>query len=120
MRTLFTVALLVELPFGLGLTLTPMLLVDLLGIPVRIVGAPLLRAFGTALLGFCVLLWIGRQSPSAETRWAVLASLETYWVTSSVVFLGGQLTGFMNALGWGIVGLQVGLAVAFGYYLVIT
>ena len=120
MRRLFTVALLAELPFGLGLTLPPMRLVDLLGMPVSAAAAPLLRAFGTALLGLAVLLWIGRQSDSAETHWAVLASLETYWVTSSLVFLLGQLSGFMNAMGWGVVGLQVSLAIAFGYYLLTT
>ena len=119
MRVLFTVALLAELPFGLGLAITPMVLVDLLGMPVS-AAAPLLRAFGTALLGFAVLLWIGRQSDSAETRWVVLASLETYWVTSSLVFLVGQLSGFMNAMGWGVVGLQIGFAAAFGYALVNT
>ncbi|MFB6271420.1 MAG: hypothetical protein ABEL51_00855 [Salinibacter sp.] len=120
MRPLFTVALLAELPFGLGLALTPTLLVNLLGMPVSTAGTPLLRAFGTALLGFSVLLWIGRQSDSAETHWAVLASLETYLIPSSLVFLVGQLSGFMNAMGWGVVGLQVGLAVAFGYALAAT
>jgi len=114
MRPLFTVALCAELPFGLGLA--PTRPVNLLGMPVRPAPMPVLRAFGTALLGFSVLLWIGRQSDSAETHWAVLASLETYWIASSLVLLVGQLSGFMNAMGWGVVGLQVGLAIAFGYH----
>lgn len=80
-------------------------------------GVTFARWFGSALLGFAVLLWFGRRSENAETRRAVLASMFTYWVVSTLFALLGQLAGVMNAMGWQVVLSHLILAVAFGVFL---
>ena len=117
MKNLFTIALVVELLFGLGFIAIPGTLVGTFGVTLSDFGITLARLFGSAILGFAVLLWFGRQSSSPETHKAVLASMFTYWVISTIFALMGQLAGLMNVMGWGTVGLHFVLAIAFGYYL---
>lgn len=117
MRTLFTVACAVELLFGIGFMTAPTVLVSLFGATLGDFGGLLGRMLGTALVGFAVLLWIGRQSSSRETRWAVLVSVSTYWVLSAFFLLLGQLSGVMNVMGWGAFGIHLVLATAAGFCL---
>jgi len=117
MKTLFTITLVVELLFGIGFIAIPSNLANTFDVTLGEFGITLGRLFGSALLGFAVLLWFGRQSSYPETHKAVLTSMFTYWVISTVLYLVAQLSGLMNAMGWTAVGLHLVLAIAFGYYL---
>ena len=73
------------------------------------------RMFGSALLGFVVLLWYGRSSDNQQLHRAVLTSMFTYWVVSSILLLLAQLAGLFNAMGWGVVILHLVFTIAYGY-----
>ena len=80
-------------------------------------GITLSRLFGSALFGFSVLLWFGRQSTQPDTHKATLACMFSYFLLSTVFYLIAQLSGLMNVMGWSAVGLHLILLIAFGYFL---
>lgn len=116
MKTLFTITLIVELIFALGFIAAPGLMFNTFGVTPSPFATSLIRVFGSALLGFVVLLWYGRSSSSADLQKAILRSLFTYWLLSSVFMLMAQLAGLFNAMGWGAVVLHVGFLIAYGIY----
>ena len=77
MKTLFTITLIVELIFALGFIAAPGLMFNTFGVTPSPFATSLIRVFGSALLGFVVLLWYGRSSSSADLQKAILRSLFT-------------------------------------------
>jgi hypothetical protein len=117
MKTLFTITLVVELIFGIGFMAVPETLANTFDVTLSDFGITLSRLFGSALLGFAVLLWFGRQSTQPDTHKAALACMFSYFLLSTVFYLIAQLSGLMNAMGWSAVGLHLILSIAFGYFL---
>ena len=115
MKTLFTITLVIELIFALGFLAVPGMMFNTFGVTPDAFAISLIRTFGSALLGFVVLLWYGRSSDNHELQRAVLASMFAYWLVSSVVMLLAQLAGLFNVMGWGVVVLHIGFAIAYGY-----
>lgn len=118
MNTLFLVALSVETLAGMGFLLMPGPLLGALHMPPDAAVTIFVRLFGSALIGFVILLWFARRSDNLEFRKATAYSLVAYYVASSIVFVIALATGLMNALGWSLVGIHLPLAIWFGYYLV--
>ena len=117
MRTLFTVTLIVELLFGIGMIAMPGTLFDLFGVELTDFSTALARVFGSALLGFVVLLWYGRASDQPDTHKTVLRSMFTYWLLSTIFLLIAQLGGLMNTMGWGNVILHAGFLIAYAVFI---
>ena len=117
MTTLFTVTLIVELLFAIGFIVAPGPLFSTFGVTTDAFSSALIRMFGSALLGFVVLLWHGRSSTSAEVHRTVLWSMFTYWLISSILMVVAQLGGVFNSMGWATVGLHVGFLVAYALFL---
>ncbi len=117
MKTLFTITLVIELVFALGFIAAPGAMFGTFGVTPDSFASSLIRTFGSALLGFVVLLWFGRSSSNAELHRAVLASLFAYWLVSSVLMIIAQLAGLFNVMGWAIVVLHVGFTVAYGFFI---
>jgi hypothetical protein len=115
MKTLFTITLVVELIFALGFLAVPGMMFATFGVTPDAFATSLIRTFGSALLGFVVLLWYGRSSDNHGLHRAVLVSMFTYWLISSIVMLLAQLAGLFNAMGWGVVILHIGFTIAYGY-----
>lgn len=115
MKTLFTITIVVELIFALGFLIIPGVMFNTFGATPDAFATSLIRIFGSALLGFVVLLWYGRASESQEFHKAVLVSMFTYWLLSSIFMLMAQLSGLFNGMGWGAVFLHIGFAIAYGY-----
>jgi hypothetical protein len=118
MNTMFLVALIAETIFGIGFTLVPGAMLAPFGVSLDQNAIPIARLFGSALLSFPVLLWLGRKSEAPEFRRGVLSSMVTYYLVSTVVLLITQLTGLMNAVGWSVIGLHLVLLAWFGYFFV--
>jgi hypothetical protein len=117
MDTLFLVTFIVTALFGLVLTIIPGALLGVLGVSVNNVGATLARLFGSALLGFPILLWLGRISHNKILKKGLVYSLFVYYLTSLVVLTFAMLNRQMNGLGWSVVALHAVLAAWFGYFL---
>jgi hypothetical protein len=117
MITLFTVTLVVELIFALGFILAPGMLFGTFGVTPSPFASSLARLFGSALLGFVVLLWQGRSSANPELHRAVLFTMFTYWLVSSVLLVWAQLSGLFNIMGWGTVAMHIGFLIAYGVFI---
>jgi hypothetical protein len=117
MDTLFLVALIVEAIFGIGFLIAPAAMLGPFGMTLDASAATFARLFGSALLSFPVLLWLARKSSQAEFKKGVVKSLFVYYLISTVLLIIGVISGLMNALGWGVVGIHLVLLVWFGYFL---
>ena len=117
MKTLFTITLVVELLAAIGYIAAPRSLFATLGVTLNEFGISLARLFGSALLAFVVMLWYGRSTESTDAHRAVLATMFTYWLVSSIFFLIIQLSGLVNVMGWGTVILHLIFLVAYGIFL---
>ena len=117
MKTLFSITLIVELLFGVGFIAMPATLTGTFGVTLSDFGVALARFFGSALLGFVVLLWYGRSTEESGTHRAVVATMFTYFAISTIFMILAQTSGLMNVMGWATVGLHLILAIAFGWFL---
>jgi len=117
MNTLFTISLVIEFLFGMGFILMPSTLVGLFGENLTGFGIIIARLFGSALLGLVVLMGFGRSSSQPDTKRAVLASMFTYYVISSIFAVMAQFSGSVSPLGWGTLLLRLFLMIAFGIFL---
>ena len=118
MNTLFLVAMIVEAIFALGFIFIPGVMMGQMGITLDPVATTITRQFGSALLGFAVLLWFVRKSDKPEFRQAAITSLFIYFLVSGIVLVIAQFTVQMVPMIWGIVGLHLIFAIWFGYFLV--
>ena len=117
MKTLFTIALIIELLYGVGFIAMPGTILGIFGVSLIDFGTSLTRLFGSALLGFVVLLWFGRKSAHPETHRVVLATMFIYMLLSTVILLFSQLAGHMNVMGWMPVVMHFIFMIAFGIFL---
>ncbi len=117
MKTLFTIALIVELLYGVGFIAIPGTVLGVFGVSLVDFGTSLTRLFGSALLGFVVLLWFGIKSANPDTHRVVQSSMFTYLLISTVILLVAQLAGHMNVMGWVPVAMHFTFMIAFGLFL---
>jgi fluoride ion exporter CrcB/FEX len=111
MNALLVVTLISGALFGAGFLLVPDQLLAPFGSTFTPAATANARLFGSALIGFAVVIGFARKSGSAEFRLGVACGLTAYYATSTVVLALAQLSGLMNALGWSIVGMHAVLFV---------
>ena len=116
MQTLFTVSLIVELIFALGFIAAPSTLLGTFGVTPDPFGIALSRLFGSALLGFCTLLWYARSSRSADLHKYTIRSLFIYNLGATVFLSLAQTAGIMSTMGWGAAIMHLGFTLWFGVY----
>jgi hypothetical protein len=102
--------------FGLGLLIVPAAFMSTYGITLDPAGAFMTRILGSALIGFALLFWWGRNDGDSAMMNGVLRASVVYNVIDLPVVLHAVLTGMMNAMGWVPVILHVVLAAGFGYF----
>jgi len=117
MKTLFIITLIIELLYGVGFIAIPGTILGIFGVTLIDFGTSLTRLFGSALLGFVVLLWFGIKAAHPETHRAVLATMFPYLLLSTVILLLAQLAGHMNVMGWMPVVMHFIFMIAFGLFL---
>ena len=118
MNTLFLVALIVEGILGIGFLFLPATIMGLAGVTLDPIATFLGKMFGTAILTFSFILWFARKSDNQYFRKGMVFSMVAYNAIILIVLVSIQLSGIVNAMQWGTVGLHLILLVWFGYYLV--
>jgi hypothetical protein len=116
-KTLMVIKAVVCLGFGPLLLLIPDPLLTILGSSFGPGAAITAREYGAALLGNALLTWFARNAEESVARWAIVLDLCVYDAIAFVAILLIQISGGMNLLGWGIVGIYLFFAVGFGYFL---
>jgi hypothetical protein len=107
------VAFLLEVTFGAAFVVAPAFTMAPFGVVLDGMAAGVFRLFGTALLGFAVLLGCTLRTTNREVKGVAVRTLAAYYALSSLAVLWLQLAGHFNALGWGMVATHVVLAAWF-------
>jgi hypothetical protein len=107
------VAFLLEATFGVAFVLAPAFTLAPFGVVLDGMGAGLFRLFGTALLGFAVLLGCALRTTNQEVKTVAVRTLGAYYALSALAVLWLQLAGHFNVLGWGMVATHAVLATWF-------
>src|SRR4030042_3156575 len=116
-KTVMIIKAIVCLGFCSLLLFVPGLLLNLLGASFRSGAALTAREYGAALIGNLLLTWLARNAEDSVARRAIIWNLFIYDAIGLVVTLLIQLSGGLNALGWGIVAVYLFFTLGFGYLL---
>ena len=116
-KTLMVIKAVVCLGFGPLLLLGPDPLLTFLGSSFGSGAAITAREYGAALLGNFMLTWLARNAEESVARRAIIWDLFVYDAIAFAAMLLIQLSGGLNLLGWGIVGIYLFFALGFGYFL---
>jgi hypothetical protein len=117
MNILFLVTLITQILFGLGFVFAPGALLAPFGVTFDPISTIFANLFGSALIGYVILVWFARKSTTMEFRKGTVYSEFVFLLVSTVVLLKTQLAGLMNPLGWIIIAEHIVLTVWFGYFL---
>ena len=119
-KTLMIIKAIVCLGFGPILLFFPGWLLNLLGTTYGPgAGATLTaNAYGATLFGTVMLTWLAKDTGKSIARKAIIIDLFVYDAIALIATLILQLTGGLNALGWGLVFVYLFFTVGFGYFLI--
>ncbi len=116
-KTLMIIKAAVSLTFGILLLFFPGWLLGLLGASLSPGGTYTAREYGAALFGTLMLTWFARGAVSSETHKPILLDIFVYDAIGFIVTTLTVLSGVLNWLGWGIVGVYAFFAAGSGYLL---
>jgi hypothetical protein len=116
-RWLLIVKSVVSVFFGLILLGVPGFLLKLMGTELGSGGVYMAREYGAALMGIFLLTWLAKNITATDARKAILIQVLVYDAIGMIVTSHVVLTGVLNALGWGIVGVYLFFTAASGYLL---
>ena len=119
MKLFLSVAAVLIALLGAVWLLIPEAMLGQWGVQTDPVGLYMGRRYGTMLLGYAVVLWLGRGSGPSVARTAILAggAFVTGFVT--LVSLWGVLTSTVGSGAWVAVAVEALLAGGFLYFLVV-
>ena len=108
----------VEVVFGIGFVLIPMVLASIFGMDLSPAGVLMARLFGAAFIFGSIVLWHSRNEPSANMpQRSVVVGVVVSNAIGFVVTLLASLSGVWNALGWLPVALYLVFGLVFAYFL---
>jgi hypothetical protein len=116
LRTLFLIAGVVALVFGIGFLLAPRSVLALYAIPTDPAVVLISRFFGAALVQLGLVLYLIRDVPDLRTKRGVVIGSFIGSVAGLVVALTGQFWGLVNQLGWTTVAIYGLLTLGYGSY----
>lgn len=102
--------------FGIGSVVIPQTLVTLFGSTLNPAGVLMMQYGGVWLIGLGLLAWLVRNAAESEARKAVILAFMVCYGIAFIVALLAQLNAVLNAFGWGTVGLNLVLALGYGYF----
>ncbi|MBP9041807.1 MAG: hypothetical protein KBF64_08550 [Anaerolineaceae bacterium] len=105
----------VEVIFGVGFVVAPVLLGSMFGMNLDKQGALMSQLFGTAFIFGALILWLCKNFPWPEAQKIVIAVTLSNAI-GFVVTLIATLNGVWNALGWLPVGLYLVFGLVFAYF----
>jgi len=106
--------------FGLGFLLLPEYMLTTYGATPSAELLQMARFFGSALLGYGLLAWFGRQVKDPSAQRAIVLGLGLSFIIGFVVALTGQLSGVVGDFGWVTVILYLLFALGYLYFMVST
>ena len=117
LKNLFIINAIVCLLFGLSFVLMPeqtlgMYADEAVGGQFKYVA----QLFGSALLVFCFISWLARNSVDSNARSAIVLSFFIGDLIGFAIALINQIGGVVNALNWSTVAIYLLLALGFGYF----
>ena len=117
-KNFLSVAAILAFLFGLGFILMPGQLTSLYNVELNAGGILTAQLFGSALLGFGLLNWFGRDFSDDRAKQAVLTANLATDALGFIFSLMAQLGGVpgINAQGWSSVLIYLLLAVGFAYF----
>ncbi len=118
-KTLMIIKAIVCLGFGPLLLFVPGWLLNLLGTSFGPGTDLTAREYGAALIGNLLLTFLARNAEHSVARTAIIWHLFVYDAIALLVTLNIQLSGGLNMLGWGIVGVYLFFTLGFGYMLLL-
>jgi hypothetical protein len=116
LRTVFSINVPISALFGLTSLLVPNWLLSLYGVDLTAAGAAMTQLAGAAFLGFGILAFVARSSPSEDFLMTLALALFVQDSIAAIVSIYAQVSGVFNALGWSTVAVYLLLAVAYGYF----
>ena len=116
LKTLMVITSVVGLLFGLGFFFLPAWTEASYGVNLDIGGQYIARILGSAFLGFAVLFWLSRNSPSSTTRHAIVVSAFVLMVLGLLLSIYDRVAGIENALAWSTVAIYLLLSIGYGYF----
>jgi len=114
-----TVTAIGSLLFGFAYLLAPASVASLYGIMLD-PSSEYPRYFGSALLGFAAILWLGRKVTSGPALRAILVGSFVASITGFVVAVFQALNGTGNALVWSTVVIYLLLSLGFADFVIRT
>ncbi len=117
LKHVFTAHSVVALVNGAGCVLAPKSYPSLFGISLSGSDAIFMaRLLGAALLTYCSVAWFARDARDSAARRAIVLGFFISVTIGFILSLLAQLSGVMDALGWGIVGLYFLMGLGYGYF----
>lgn len=116
LRTLFLIAGVVALVFGLGFLLIPRSVLALYAVPTDPPVVLIGRFFGAALVQLGLVLYLIRDVPDLRTKRGVVIGSFIGSVAGLVVALTGQFWGLVNQFGWTTVAIYGLFTLGYGSY----
>jgi hypothetical protein len=116
LRTVFSINVPISALFGITCLFVPKWLISLYGVDLTSAGAAMTRLAGAAFLGFGILAFVARSSPSEDFLMTLALALFVQDSIGAIVSIYAQISGVFNALGWSTVAVYLLLAVAYGYF----
>jgi hypothetical protein len=110
MKTFLLVAMIVEGLVGIACIGSPQAAFAPSGMEFNPAAVLFGRVFGSAIFALAVVAWFARRSGQPAMMRIATEGLFAYYLVSSLVIIPAQLAGVMNAAGWIIVVLHLGLA----------
>jgi len=115
-KTLMIIKAIVCVSFGFLLLVFPGFLMNLMGAELGPGGLFSARLYGASLAGTLFLTWFSQNAGKSSARRAIILDLFIYDGIALIVTLFAVLSGVLNWLGWGIVGILLFLTVGYGYF----
>jgi hypothetical protein len=116
LKTLMVITSFVALLFGLGFLLAPAWTEASYGVNLDAGGQLMARFLGSAYLGYAALLWLARNTPSSNTRHAIVVGVFVNMILGLVVAVYDRVMGIENALAWSTVAIFLLLSIGYGYF----
>lgn len=116
LKYLFIFNAIATIIFGIGSVVIPQTLVTLFGSTLNPAGVLMMQYGGVWLIGLGLLAWLVRNAAESEARKAVILAFMVCYGIAFIVALLAQLNAVLNAFGWGTVGLNLVLALGYGYF----
>lgn len=110
MKTFLLVAMIVEGLVGIACIGSPQAAFAPSGMEFNPAAVLFGRVFGSAIFALAVIAWFARRSGQSAMMRAATEGFFAYYLVSSLVIIPAQLAGVMNATGWIVVALHLGLA----------